>query len=202
MAKPVRLQRDTAALITQAAIDLFREQGYRATTLREIADRVGVQVGSLYNYIASKEQLLFDIMRHVMVDLCEGAEAAIDGVADPLEQIQRFMHHSIRFHGEHRKEVFIGNYELRSLSPRRLQAIVELRDRYEELLWGCLQRAVDAGQVVVPDVRLATYAGLAICSQVAAWYRPDGPRSLDEIAESLCAIYSPLAPEVNAQQVG
>ncbi len=194
MAKSVgRMPRDTGKAIFDAAVALFSEQGYRATTLRQIADRVGVQVGSLYNYISSKEHLLYDIMRGIMVDLCEGTEADLAQVDDPLEQIQRFMRYSIRFHGERQQEVFIGNSELRSLSPSRRRAIVEFRDRYEGLLHSALERAVAAGQIDVADVQLSTYAGLAICTHVATWYRSRGPRSLDEIAESLCCSYAPLA---------
>lgn len=194
-----RLQRDTAKAIYEAAVALFYEQGYRATTLRQIADEVGVQVGSLYNYISSKERLLFDIMRGIMIDLCEGTEAELAEVEDPLEQIHRFMRYSIRFHGERQQEVFIGNTELRSLSGRRRKSIIDLRDRYEALLRGALERAVASGQVTVPDVHLATFAGLAICTHVATWYRPKGRRTLDEIAEALCATYAPLSGVIDPQ---
>lgn len=181
------------------AVRLFYRQGYRATTLRQIADEVGVQVGSLYNYISSKERLLFDIMRGIMVDLCEGTEAELAQVDDPLEQIHRFMVYGIRFHGERQQEVFIGNTELRSLTGRRRRAIVDLRDRYESLLRNALERA-SAGYLPISDVTMATFAGLAITTHVATWYRAGGPYSLDEIAEHLCATYAPLAaaPETAA----
>jgi AcrR family transcriptional regulator len=188
-----RAQRDTAKATVDAAIGLFFRQGYQATTLRQIADEVGVQVGSLYNYINSKEQLLFDIMRGIMVDLCEGSEAELAGVEDPLERVHRFMRYSIIFHGERQRETFIGNTELRSLSPRWREAIVDLRDRYQDQLHAALEEAVARGQVDVPDVRMATFSGLAICSHVATWYREGGPLSLERLAEEICATYAPLA---------
>jgi len=188
-----RVQRDTAAAILDAAVALFFEQGYRATTLRQIADEVGVQVGSLYNYISSKERLLYDIMRGIMVDICQGVEAELAGVDDPLEQIHRFMRYSIMFHGERQRETFIGNTELRSLTARRRKAIVDLRDRYQSLLQTPLERAVASGQVDVPNAHLATFSGLAICSHVATWYKPGGPMSLEQLADEICATYAPLA---------
>lgn len=191
-----RPQRDTARAIYDAAVDLFHEQGYRATNLRQIADAVGVQVGSLYNYMSSKERLLFEIMRGVMTDLVEGATAELDGVDDPLERVHRFMDHSIRFHGHRQKEVFIGNTELRSLSPARRRAIIELRDRYQALLVDALTDAAAAGQVVVADVRVTAYAGLAICSHAATWYREGGRLDLDEVARCLLQSFAPLAQPV------
>lgn len=188
-----RGQRDTSRAIVDAAVTLFHRQGYQATTLRQIADEVGVQVGSLYNYISSKEQLLFDIMRRIMVDLVDGVRAELDGVDDPLERVERFMRYSIRFHGERQEETFIGNTELRSLSPGMKQSIVGLRDEYETLLRSALTDAAASGQIDVHDPQLATFAGLAVCSHVATWYQPGGRRALDDIADDLCAAYAPLA---------
>src|SRR5260370_13121770 len=62
---------NTADEIRQVALDLFYKRGFQATTLRHIASRVGIQVGSLYNHITSKGDLLFDIMETVMLDLLE-----------------------------------------------------------------------------------------------------------------------------------
>lgn len=196
-----KTQRDTGKAIVEAAVGLFFRQGYQATTLRQIADEVGVQVGSLYNYISSKEQLLHDIMRRIMVDLVEGVRAELDGVDDPLERIERFMRHSIRFHGERQEETFIGNTELRSLSPELRTSIVDLRDEYESLLRSALVDASAAGQINVHDPQLATFAGLAVCSHVATWYQPGGRRDIDEIADDLCAAYAPLQSRRLAQHV-
>jgi TetR/AcrR family transcriptional regulator, cholesterol catabolism regulator len=59
----------TAETINQVAVSLFYRQGFQATPLRQIAGKVGVQVGSLYNHIQSKEELLFGIMRDIMAEL-------------------------------------------------------------------------------------------------------------------------------------
>src|SRR5207249_7426989 len=61
----------TAGEIRSVALDLFYKHGFQATTLRHIASRVGIQVGSLYNHITSKGELLFDIMETVMQALLE-----------------------------------------------------------------------------------------------------------------------------------
>jgi AcrR family transcriptional regulator len=52
------------AVILQAALDLFQERGYEATTMRAIADRAGVSLGSSYHYFPSKEHLVLEFYRH------------------------------------------------------------------------------------------------------------------------------------------
>jgi AcrR family transcriptional regulator len=183
----------TRARIVDAAVDLFHRQGYNATSLREIADEVGLQVGSLYNHMASKEQLLYDIMREVMEELIEHTEEEMAAAgADTLERVRAFLRASIHFHATRQKQTFIGNTELRGLSPEHRREVVALRDRYETILREALQAAQDEGSLDLEDVQLATFAALALCTSVATWYRPDGRLSLEDLDRLLPGFFGPL----------
>ncbi len=179
--------------IYPAAIDLFAEHGYEATTLRMLSDAVGLQVGSLYNYIVSKEDLLFSIMRNVMVALCEEAEEAVSQSSDPATQIDLFFLHAVRFHADRKKETFVGNTELRALSPANRATIVGLRDRYESILRVALRACAAKGLLPPSDVRLATYAAIAMATHVSTWYRDDGELSIEEVALGLRRMYAPFS---------
>jgi TetR/AcrR family transcriptional regulator, cholesterol catabolism regulator len=191
----MKVESSTAQAIMQAAVQLFYEQGYSVTSLRQISDAVGLQVGSLYNHISSKEQLLYSIMKRSMTQLLEDTETAVAATTDPVERLRAFMAAGIRFHAEHRHEALIGNSELRALSGPKRRAMITLRDRYQNLLEALLQEAADTGAIKVSDVKIAAYAGVAICVHVASWYQPGGRLPLDDIEEGLAAMYSPtLAP--------
>src|SRR5204863_5063982 len=97
---------------------LVYKHGFQATTLRHIASRVGIQVGSLYNHITSKGELLFDIMETVMQALLED-QGQVAQEPDVVERMRLLVYHHVRFHGERAKEVFIGNSELRSLNRQQ-----------------------------------------------------------------------------------
>lgn len=172
----------TAEAIRQAAVDLFFKHGYETTTLREIASVVGIQVGSLYNHIPSKEKLLYSIMSGVMEDLLENLEQALEPHSDPIDRLRAAVECHVMFHGERAREVFVGNSELRSLEPRRRKAVVALRDRYEQTVRDILEEGAKAGLFHVSDVSLITYAILATGTQVSAWYRPRGRLTLQQIA--------------------
>lgn len=182
--------------ILEAAVDLFHREGYYATSLRQLADAVGLQVGSLYNHIDSKEALLGDIMRTVLVELIEDTEREMAAAGeDPVLRVRAFLRTSIRFHALRRKETFIGNTELRGLSDANRREIVALRDRYQRMLQDALEAGVADGRLDIPDVQLATVAALAMCTSVAVWFRPDGRLSLEAIQEVLPRMFGPLCTD-------
>ncbi|MEU8251206.1 TetR/AcrR family transcriptional regulator [Nonomuraea sp. NPDC048916] len=183
----------TALAIRNAAVELFYRQGFEATSQRQLADAVGLQVASLYNHIKSKEQLLASIMKDVMEQLIAATERAVQAAATPEERLLVFMGEGIRFHAEHRLEALVGNTELRSLSDGNRETVIELRDRYEHLLESILKECVRNGSVQVPDTKMAAFAGVAICVHVASWYRENGRLPLDEVIGSLLAAYAPTA---------
>ncbi|HWI21557.1 MAG TPA: TetR/AcrR family transcriptional regulator [Baekduia sp.] len=174
----------TAEAIRQAAIDSFFLHGYEATTLRDLAGEVGVKVGSLYNHISSKEELLFSIMSEVLRDLQAELDRALEGWTAPSERLRVAIECHIAFHAHRAKEVFIGNSELRSLAPDRRAVIIELRDAYEHQVRTIVEEGQASGEFYYPEPRLATFAIVAIGTHVSSWYRPDGSLSLAEVASA------------------
>lgn len=179
--------------IVEAAIELFHQHSYEATSLRQVADAVGLQVGSLYNHISSKEELLHRIMRQVMVDLIDYTRSAMEaGEDDVLAQIMAFMRASIRFHATRQRETFIGNSELRALSEANRKDIISLRDEYQDLFSDALTRGISEDVIVADDVQLATFTALAICSSAATWYRPGRRLSIPDLERQLPRLFAPV----------
>jgi AcrR family transcriptional regulator len=179
---PQRRGDKTADALRKAAIRLFFEHGYEATTLRQLASETGITVGSLYNHISSKEDLLYSIMSGIMRDLLDGMQAALEGTEDPVQQMHAAIEFHVMFHAERAHEVFIGNSELRSLPPVRRATVVEARDTYEKLFRKIIENGVRAKVFHISDVRLVTYGIIAMTTHVADWYRPGGRLGLEEIA--------------------
>lgn len=172
----------TAEAIRNAAIRLFYEHGYEATTLRQIASEVGITVGSVYNHIDSKEELLYSIMSGIMRDLLSEMEGVVARYPEPLERLQATMEFHLVFHAERAQEVFIGNFQLRGLSPARRAAVIESRSAYEAMFVRTLEEGMQTKVFHVTDARLVAYGIIAMGSHVADWYRPGGRLGLGEIA--------------------
>lgn len=172
----------TERAIREAAIRLIERRGYAATSLRDLADAVGLQAGSLYNHFASKEALLFELLTSVMRDLLAELDARLAGLEDPVAQLEAFVALHLEFHTRRRSEVFIGNMELRSLSPRRRRQVVALRDRYEGRLRAIIAQGDAMGRFRAPDPALAASALIAMLTGPASWWRPTGRLSAAELA--------------------
>ena len=171
----------TADAIQEAAANLFFQRGYAATSLREIASEVGIQVGSLYNHIDGKNELLRNIMVRIMNELSSAMAEATESAGGPVDRLRRALDCHIRFHATHSRDVFIGNTELRSLPEKDREIVIERRDEYEKLLRSLVQDVCDQGYGDAIDVRLQTYAIVAIGTHVASWYHSDGTLSLNEV---------------------
>ncbi|MFC9765187.1 TetR/AcrR family transcriptional regulator [Rhodococcus jostii] len=175
----------TNVAIREAAASLFYEHGYEATSLRTVASEVGIQVGSLYNHISGKEELLTDIMVSVMDELLEAVNKAlvsVDGSA--LDRFKAAVDCHIRYHAEHARETFIGNTELRALSDGDLELVLAKRAEYERLLQKLIKDVAKETGADILDAKLQTYSILAQGAHVSSWYKPGGPKSLDKVVNT------------------
>lgn len=176
-----RAGENTARLIREKAAELFFEKGFHATSLREVATASGLKVGSLYNHIASKEDLLLQVMGGTMDDLVDAQREALAGETDPVDRLRAAVGCHVRFHAERAQEVFIGNTNLRALSEEARRKIVAKRADYEQIIRALIEDAGEAGLASVIDPRLHTYSIVAQGTNVASWYRPGGRMALEEI---------------------
>ena len=164
----------TLAAIHEAGLQLIYAKGYDAMTLRELAAKVGLQPGSLYNHIATKQALLFELIHNHMVALHDRIDVELEGMADPVEKLKAFIAFHLTYHIERKREVFIGSAELRSLESKNYKRIIALRRKYEDILADILQAGVVAKQFKTEDVHVSTYAILAMLTGICTWYNPKG----------------------------
>ena len=130
----------TMEAIRKAGLRLIFEHGYAAMSLRQLAAEVGIQSGSLYNHISTKQELLFDLMRDHINELLRQLDRALQGKQRPVDKLRAFTAFHVTYHMTRKREVFIANSELRSLEPKNYEAIVALRGAYEQRLAEILSR--------------------------------------------------------------
>ena len=173
---------ETALL--DAALSCFVAQGYHGTTMRDIAARAGLAVSASYYYFPSKLDLLRRIMVRVTMEL-EAALRAAERAAgeDPAARLAALVRAHVLFHTHRQAESFIGNSELRALSPDDRTEIVAMRDQISDHFKRVLEAGVRARVFDVPSPPAAVLAIVTMCTAVAQWYRNDGPAAPEQIAE-------------------
>jgi AcrR family transcriptional regulator len=173
-----------AEAIRDAALTQFAERGFRATTMKDIARAVGIRAPSLYSHVRSKDALLTEIMVATMDDLIQGFHLAVVTTRDAVEQLRRATEAHVRYHARHRREAFVGNREIPSLKPGARRIILDKRTEYSMLFRDLIDRGSREGIFLRSSPRLVAYAILDMGIGLAAWFRPDGPYTEEELVQS------------------
>jgi AcrR family transcriptional regulator len=175
MARPAGVKgADTMRAIRQAAIRRIARDGFEAMNLRDLAADVNLRVGSLYTHVPQKQEFLAELLEGIMLELLQDLQHRMAGLADPTERLLQFVRFHIEWHTARKDETFIGNMELRSLSPEQYRRVVAHRKTYEAHLRGILRDGERAGTWTLEDTRVTTLALLSLLTGISAWYRPDG----------------------------
>jgi AcrR family transcriptional regulator len=170
-----RVPRRRRAEVLEAAVRVFHAKGYDATSIQDIADEVGILKGSIYYYITSKEDVLFEILKEVHEEALKAVQdaSAVDG--NSLQKIRGFVTTLARFNADNPARMGIFLHDFRSLSESRRKEIVRERDRYDRMLRKLITEGQDEG-LVCPDVdpKLATLAIMGMINTIYQWYLPTG----------------------------
>jgi AcrR family transcriptional regulator len=165
--------------ILRAALRAFRERGYHATTLDDIARRLGVRNTALYHYFPDKESILYECHRESLGQL-DRILAEARALPEPGERLR----HVIREHVRVMTDTLEGSplaFEVKSLSPGRRAEIIAARDRYERDVRRMVQRGIRAGTFRSVDAKVAVFAILGAINWIARWYRPGGAMRAEEL---------------------
>jgi AcrR family transcriptional regulator len=172
--------------LTREAAKLFAQKGYHGTSIGDIADALGVQKGSLYSHIASKEDLLYETMR-------EGAaafHAALDAIPDDLpatEKIRTALRGHLRVVAEQLDVATVFVQEWRYLEGPRRDEIVAERRRYEERIRELFREGRELSELRADlDEAVAALLLLSAANWAYTWLKPG--RDTDELADRFYAL--------------
>lgn len=180
--------RKTALRILDESLSLIARLGYAAVSMRMIAEAVGVNVGSLYNHFANKQQILLRLMSDHMNDLLQAWEAVdVEGL-DAAEKLDRFVRFHISYNLPRADAVFISFMELRSLDPDNHAKIEKLRAEYEYVVRDVIKEGQQQGLFKIEDAHVAAMSVLGSVIGVNTWYRAKGRLTISKIEDHYVAM--------------
>lgn len=171
------VERSTAAnrgTVLEAACLLFADHGYRGTSMKDIATALGVRAPSLYNHVASKQEILYEIMDKAMDRAIAALDDALAGVDDVAGQLRRATESLVLDFLRYPAEVTVCNNEVRSLDPGHRRAIVAKRDRYAARVRDIIELGCRTGQFGTKTPLLAAFAVLEMGNGAKSWFKPSG----------------------------
>jgi AcrR family transcriptional regulator len=171
----------TRALICEKALALSAQAGFEALTMRVLAAAAGIQVAAIYHYFPDKQSLLASLLIVHFDRLLEGVRALPQGTPASVRLLS-FAQFHIAFHAAQRLQCLFAAQELRSLNRTNARIILPKRQAYERVLQHILRDGVADKSLAVLDPGLSAAAVLAMLTEIAIWFRPDGKATLDETA--------------------
>jgi TetR/AcrR family transcriptional regulator, cholesterol catabolism regulator len=167
---------DSRQEILRTAARLFQQRGYDATSMNDVAAALKLSKGGLYHHFPSKDEILFEIMRHAMEITEERVLTPVRGIADPEQRLRAL----IRLHIEvvlspRDREITVMLHENHPLPPvlrKRINARKKEYVHFVEGLIGEVQHARRGHSSVSP--RAAAFALLGMINWIYQWYKPEG----------------------------
>ena len=168
--------------ILRSAGEILRARKHSSLTMREIADQLGMTKGNLYYYFRSRRDILFQCHLKSTEDNLSllqevqrlGASAGLRLAALIRGLVSRVI-----------KDPYgaFVTADLDSLTKAQRRSYVGLRDQFELGVRQLIEEGVSCGEFRAADVKVRSFVILGAVNAIARWYKPDGPRSPEEIAE-------------------
>ena len=174
----------TREQIFHHAVKLFARDGYANTSLDDIALAVGIKKPSLYHYIRTKEDLLYEIQQVLAQEILDEVDALLATASTPDEKVTAFFRAAFRLIARRQAEMTIFLNETQTLRARskRWREINAKRDSYQKLFEDVLAEGIAAGAFRSLPITLTSLGMLGTVTWAYRWYRPDG-LDPDEIAD-------------------
>lgn len=173
--------------ILAAAARIFREKGYHGTSVRDIAESVGLLKGSLYHYIRSKEDLLARLFDGALEGTVDELEEIASRDASAEQRLREMVRTYVRAVTVNLDAVGLYLREWRALPPPELARLRARRRAMRALFEDVIADGVRRREFVPGDVKVSALAIMGMANWLFEWYRPRGrlrPEQLgDEIAE-------------------
>jgi AcrR family transcriptional regulator len=168
--------------ILQRASLLFWERGYGATSIRDIAEAVGLSSSTMYHHFANKQDVLYAIVNRFMSDFVNATVPVLrDTALTPAERIRRVVRLHIEISDDRRPELLIGNPIRYALDPAQREHATGLQIAYHNAVRDTIAEGCRAGEFTVTDTGLTTMAILDMLNGIREWYSPAGRLSRDEV---------------------
>jgi len=192
--------------IVDIAGELFAAKGFDGTSLNDLAAAVGVLKGSLYHYISSKEELLFDVIRVSHEGLKEVTDLADAFADDPALHLAAFSYLHIVLNATperiHKGIVFL--HDSKNLPPKKSAIVARDRDNYARYLRKIIARGQASKQFDAElDPRLASFDIFGVLTSYIRWYHPGGsitPQALGR--ESAAFVLASVVSQQTRQRMG
>jgi AcrR family transcriptional regulator len=175
--------------IISAAAKVFRTKGYHAATVRDIASEVGILKGSLYHHLASKEELLYLVVKEPIARMSRKMGEIAAGEGGAADKLRRAIAAHLEAFDRHFPHLFVYLREREAVKRRFREMIGFSPKEYERYWQQILREGVENGEFRPDiDIQVVSYGLLGMLNWLYKWYDPQGRLSVQEVAGQFTAL--------------
>ena len=156
--------------IIQKAAFLFKAKGYSATSMRELADSLGVEAPSLYNYIGSKSELLQTICSKMANEFHLNLDVVENNTATAVAKVEAIVRFHIQKMLNNFDEVFVANHEWKHLKEPMLSSFLNQRRQYEKRLMAVFENGIEKNELRITNPYVAVLTILSAVRGLEFWH--------------------------------
>jgi AcrR family transcriptional regulator len=185
--KTTSIQSRKEQILDQAAT-LFKTKGFNATTMRHLAEHMGMEAASLYNHISSKEEILREICFLVANQFNEHIQQLETDESCPSRKVEAILRFHIHMLLTNHDEVYVSNRDWKHLKEPWLSNFLQIRRQYENRLATIIQEGIDKGQFRTVHPHVAVLAMLSAVRSIEYWHRSKRQISSKQVTEDLITL--------------
>ena len=172
-------------VILQEAANLFKNKGFNATSMRELAEVLGVEAPSLYNHIGSKSELLQEICFRIGRQFTNESDRIANLPLSPIARIEQLCRFHIRTMANEFDEVYVANHEWKHLKEPALTEFLQIRRQYEKDLLQLIAEGVRDKSIrpIHPYVAMLTL--LSALRGIEFWHRSKKNIPLQQLEDDM-----------------
>lgn len=171
-------------IIKEAAI-IFKQKGYSATSMRELAEKVGIEAASLYNHIRSKDEILEEICFNIAHEYLSFITEIEEEQCSFSEKLSRIIETHVKLVIEKPNEVSVANNDWKNLSEPKKKLYKEVRKGYENRIATILIKGMQAEEFKKINVSVALFTLLSSLRWIELWYKPNRDITPEELQTDL-----------------
>lgn len=175
-------------VILSKAAQLFREKGYSATSMRDLAEVVGVEAASLYNHIKSKAEILQEICFTTANRFMDYMTQVEKSDRSNLERIEAILRFHIQELIQHYEETYVLDREWRHLIEPYLSNLQSQRRSYRQRIASIIEAGIRNGEIKPIDAPTAVLLFLHAVSGIESWHRSIKRISAEQLEENMITI--------------
>jgi AcrR family transcriptional regulator len=188
MKKIERKKASKKGLILQRAATMFRERGFAASSMRDLAETVGIEAASLYNHIRSKNEILESICFDVANIFNEKIQEIESGRQSNINKIESLLRFHIEQMVDNYENVIVSDREWRHLDEPYRANFQNQRRTYRQRFAAIIEDGIVKGEIRRIDAATAVLIMLHAINGIESWHRSKLKMNADELANNMIRI--------------